>query len=299
MRPLAAALVVLAAVAALAPPAPALPPADDFVVYGEWSGRFAAGAPLVGIGSAPGSGVHGFDAVNLARHAFEADDCRRDVRVTLRFDPEALAADTPAAAVSVPHEFEARLANASTGEPLHAGALTWRAPGTFALTLDEPGGVEVELAMRRGVDVAYTLRVTGWRAFDAECRWQGRLFVNEVEANPAGADAGNEWIEILNAGFDDADLAGWAVRAEHGSPESLTLTEGTRVAAGERLIVAFADPFLDNVDETIVLQAPRGWIVDRTPPLTDAANDARSWQRAPDGAEAWAFATATRAVANG
>jgi hypothetical protein len=58
-------------------------------------------------------------------------------------------------------------------------------------------------------------------------------------------------------------------------------------------VVTFPAQALDNDDEVVRLVAPGGWVVDETPPRSDAANDARTWQRSPEATDAWTFATGT------
>jgi hypothetical protein len=46
------------------------------------------------------------------------------------------------------------------------------------------------------------------------------IVVNEFLANPDGDDSGHEWIELYNAGPNDANLTGWVIRWYKGDPTS-------------------------------------------------------------------------------
>lgn len=266
---------------------------DPVVIYREASGHFLAGTAGVGVGEvAPGV------EANVHRERFSTNDCHRELRFILDYSPENASADTPVAAISFPFIFEATVYDNDTDEPLPNGSFEWIHPGTRVHVLDAARDLRVDLLMTRGANVDWTFRIAGWIAQAAECRWQGLLFVNEVETNPVGQDAGFEWVEVTNIGFQSADLTGWRLRALHGDPALYSFPAGTTIPIGGRLVVQFPAQFLDNADEIVVLESPRGWEVDRTPPLSDDANDGFTWQRTPDGADAWIFKPGTKNAVN-
>lgn len=288
MRPLA--LAAALAALALLPLAPAKPLPPSTVEYAEASGTLLLGLPageVERVGPAE-------DPVNAASVTFEANDCHRDLRLRLHYDPASTGADAGAVAVGVRHEAEVELRNATTGEPLPDGLLRWSRPGTLSYPLEAGGPVEARLALRTGALVDYELRVTGWVDPSAECAWQGALFVNEVEVGPSPGE--REWVEVLNLGFDEAALDGWTLRANGDVVH--TFKPGDALPAGARLVVELAPNALPDAGSAVTLRAPRGWDVDETPALADEAADARAWQRAPDGANAWALASATRGSEN-
>lgn len=272
-----------------------LPLVEPFLIYFQASGHFDVGVPEAGIDTLP----TGDGPVNHRRFAFLADDCHRELRMLLLYEPANKTVDAGVASVEVPYQFELRLSNETTGNPLANGGLLWSAPGTQTHLLEGPGGVAADLFLRRGLDVNYTLSAAGWRDPGAECLWQGLLFVNEIEQNPPGTDAGNEWLEIYNGGFNEVDLTGWTLATHHGQLETYAFPTGTLLPSLSYLVVPFASQFLDNEGESVSILAPRGWEVDRTPVFNDAANDGRSWQRVPNAEESWAFQTSTSGGSNG
>lgn len=272
-----------------------LPLVDSFVVYAKSQGHFELGIPEAGIGELP----TGQGPINHRRLTWEANDCHRDLRLRLDYEPANQTVGGGGLSVVLGYHFEVRLSNATTGQALPNGTLTWLTPGTQSYLLEEPGLHHADLFFRRGVDVSHNLTIQGWRDPGAECSWQGLLFINEIEANPAGPDAGHEWVEIYNAGFNGADLGNWTLQTHHGDLETHRFPLGTTLPSLSYLVVNFASQFIDNEDDSLSLVAPRGWEVDRTPVLNDTANDGRTWQRSPSGAETWAFSTGTPSAANG
>ena len=104
---------------------------------------------------------------------------------------------------------------------------------------------------------------------------QGGIRIVQVESNPAGTDAGNEWIVLFNTHNTLVDLSSWIIRSTHGSTNTYTLS-GTIAACSERQIT-FPGQFLDNEDETVMLIDSFGNVVDLTPPITDRDNDSTTW----------------------
>lgn len=125
--------------------------------------------------------------------------------------------------------------------------------------------------------------------------------INEVEANPDGGDAGNEWLELHNEEFSEVDVSGWVVRALHGEQKILLLPQGATIPADGFLQVNFTEgQFLDNVNETVVLTNLWDVEVDRTAVLNDTANDPRTnqWVELPDVSYGWDFKTGTPGAQN-
>jgi endonuclease YncB( thermonuclease family) len=117
------------------------------------------------------------------------------------------------------------------------------------------------------------------------------VLINEVEANPPGGDADNEWVELYNDGFDDADVGNWTLTTAGGSV--VTIQPGTIVLAGWFLVVTADGYWLRNSDETVVLRDEDGLEVDRTPILDDEDDDDYSWSRYPDGEDEWVYIEAS------
>jgi hypothetical protein len=71
-----------------------------------------------------------------------------------------------------------------------------------------------------------------------------RIVINEVMADPAGADGGLEWIELLNVGSEDACLDLWSLEVFKSDPTDGTdkvLPLGMNIPAGGRLLIAEED----------------------------------------------------------
>ena len=126
------------------------------------------------------------------------------------------------------------------------------------------------------------------------------VVINEFELNPPGDDyaPGAEFVELYNSGPTPADISGWKVSSTHGVPVTITIPPGTGIPVGGFYIVAHTTQWLDNENEQIILRNAVGVEIDRTPVKSDGFNDARTWQRYPDGASSWYFDTQTRATIN-
>ena len=88
------------------------------------------------------------------------------------------------------------------------------------------------------------------------------LVINELLVDPgnAGGDAGYEWIELFNAGPNDANLSGWVLEWFKGSPTtvsgSATLPSGTVVPGGGLLLIG--DSEVATADVTATLDMGQG-----------------------------------------
>jgi hypothetical protein len=124
-----------------------------------------------------------------------------------------------------------------------------------------------------------------------------RLVVNEVLANPLGAEPACEWVELANTGTAGAWLAGWSLRDSVGE---VVLTDGM-LAPGQRAVVIGeacppsgpdvpVDPTalrlpvakigngLSNAGEAVVLVDPSGSIASMAP-ASPALDGGEAWCR--------------------
>jgi len=131
------------------------------------------------------------------------------------------------------------------------------------------------------------------------------LILNEIELNPEGFDADNEWVEILNVSDAAIDLAGWQITANYRDDTVLLITEESLlVPPGGRYIYTYEGLRLRNDSGTVIqLINPDGVVVDETSPLKDTADDEQTWQRFPDGGDPlfpdmWWFLPASRNESN-
>ena len=124
----------------------------------------------------------------------------------------------------------------------------------------------------------------------------GHVVINEVEYNPPGTDAGNEWIEFYNPTDGEVALDGWTLSKTAG--KSVTIPSGV-VPTGGYLVITLGVEWLGDDDEQITLRDSGGEVIDSTPIQSDAADDDRSWARHPDGASTWLFGSPTTGAPNG
>jgi len=128
------------------------------------------------------------------------------------------------------------------------------------------------------------------------------VVINEIEQNPSGTDAGNEWIELYNPTTNDVNLNGWKVSTMHGVTVTVTLY-GTIPAKGY-FCYTHTKQWLDNEHESIILRDPLWNEIDRTLYLSDINNNYRSWQRDPNGIDTnsdadWKFLPSTKGYGSG
>jgi hypothetical protein len=259
----------------------ALPPAtaeEPYLVLMDWQ----EGRALVGTSSL---------AMSPLGPAFALDvgSCHRILLLDLLYDPAEIGVDQEGVGeVFLQYDWLVELRRGE--EVVSEGRVRAPGYGHGLGAVDEAGNYSVHLSLANGADVSWQARIRAREVFgDLAC--EPRVVVSEVETNPDGADAGAEWIELVNEGEEVADLSLWTIRATHGAPAELALPSGAQLAPGERLVVTFTDgQFLDNEDELVEVKDAFGRLRDATPALTDAADDARTWQR--DG-EAWTFAPGT------
>ncbi len=86
-------------------------------------------------------------------------------------------------------------------------------------------------------DVAPPPDTTDTGPFAPACDLLG-IAINEIEADPAGADTDLEWVELYNPGGSDLDLSGWAIESGTSSfSSSGVIPPGTVIPAGGFLVV--------------------------------------------------------------
>lgn len=254
---------------------------DAYVVLLDWQeGRALAGTTVLAMSPV------------ADRFAFDVDACHRQLLLDLLYGPAEVGADVEGVgSVALAYEFlvetwrgDERLSQVRVREPGYGYALG---------VADASGAHEVRVSLANGADVEWQLRVRGHAVAD-ELACEARVVVNEVEANPAGADAGAEWVELHNAdALETVDLSLWTLRSTHGDTRALTLPDGLLLAPGARVRIDFPTQFLDNAEESVVLVDAFGRTRDVTPTASDLEDDQRTWQREVDGGETWVFANAT------
>ncbi|MEW6604388.1 MAG: lamin tail domain-containing protein [Thermoproteota archaeon] len=119
------------------------------------------------------------------------------------------------------------------------------------------------------------------------------VVINEVELNPRGSDAGNEWIEIYNPSDTDADISDFEITTSFKSA-TIRVPSDTVIEANKTYVIVFDGQVLSNTAESLDLADDSGEIIDSTPSLVDPGDDDWTWQRMPDGSNEWEFAEDTR-----
>ena len=115
--------------------------------------------------------------------------------------------------------------------------------------------------------------------------------INEFEQDPPGDDrSGGEFVELYNPTQQPVDIGKWIIYTTHGDISSYEIPAGTTLLAGGFWHVTFAEQFIDNTEDSLVLLNAFGQHVDETPKLSDTNDDLHSWQRYPDGSENWVYA---------
>lgn len=64
----------------------------------------------------------------------------------------------------------------------------------------------------------------------------GRVMINEVLADPAGTDAGNEWVELVNVSNLPADISGWML-GDAVNPSRHVFAAGTVLQPGDAIVL--------------------------------------------------------------
>lgn len=123
------------------------------------------------------------------------------------------------------------------------------------------------------------------------------IAINEVELNPRGSDAGQEWIELYNPTDVDINMSDFQITTSFKSSD-IDLPKDAVIKAGETYVVELDEQTLSNTAEILVLENSTGKVVDRTPSLVDRNDDDRTWQRMPDGNNEWKFAADTKGELN-
>ncbi len=160
--------------------------------------------------------------------------------------------------------------------------------------------------MPRGIRFAalVALLVAGTLLADHLLRFQpsvasaavGQVLINEVEQNPPGPDADQEWMELYNPTQAPVDLEAWTLSTAHG--QTITLPASEPIPPGGYMVIIYMAEWLSNVDEQVILR-DRGKVeVDRTPVQSDTADDDGCWGRYPDGQASWLFMASTQGAPN-
>jgi len=105
---------------------------------------------------------------------------------------------------------------------------------------------------------------------------ESNIVILEVEPNPAGTDAGNEWVRLFNPSSNSINLSGWQISSTHGNTNTHNLSGN--IGACDDFKIIFPNQFIDNEDESLILYDNTGRVVNSTPIINDKNNDASTWK---------------------
>jgi hypothetical protein len=138
------------------------------------------------------------------------------------------------------------------------------------------------------------------------------VVINEFEQNPAGEDAGNEWVELFNPTNQAVNVSGWMLVPTRNRIRNVTLEAGSIIPPlGYLVVPPPQSQWLDNEWEIIALMDSTGNVKDNTTRnggwMTDERGengDDYTWQRFPNGQDTdsdadWAFRPSTKNLSNG
>ena len=119
------------------------------------------------------------------------------------------------------------------------------------------------------------------------------VFINELELNPSGTDAGNEFIELYNSG-SIVNISNWYFQDKDGNNYSLP----SEIVGNDNFFVLENISGLDDLNQKIILYNQFGTLKDQTILLNDTNDDSNSWQRLLDGSSNFVFKDETKGFPN-
>ena len=132
------------------------------------------------------------------------------------------------------------------------------------------------------------------------------VVINEVDINPPGDDSASisEWVELYNPTDSEINLGGWEIASTTVLKKTMTIIAGTIIQPGEFLTYTYQNVWFTDSNESVELRDENGIVIDKTPLLSDLANDFTSWQRIYDGYDSdsssdWKFVVSTAGSSNG
>ena len=112
------------------------------------------------------------------------------------------------------------------------------------------------------------------------------VIIYAFDQNPAGLDAGNEWVSIHNPSNKSVDIGNWTLETTNGSTVRVWIAEGTTLYPGAYITFSPSYRWIDNNNESIIMRDAVGEVVDRTLVVNDNESDNRYWMRNNSG---WTF----------
>ncbi len=152
--------------------------------------------------------------------------------------------------------------------------------------------------------LACVLLGTLFAAFAADAPAARTIVINEVELNPNGLDRDAEWVELLNVGSTTVDVVGWSLTYDYPiDGVEIIATESLVIRPGQRVVFRYEGLRLRNDANTVIrLLDAAGAVIDETPAFRDVYDNAKTWQRVPDGGDPllplWLLRDGTKNAAN-
>ena len=152
--------------------------------------------------------------------------------------------------------------------------------------------------------LACVLLGTLFAAFAADAPAARTIVINEVELNPNGLDRDAEWVELLNVGSTTVDVVGWSLTYDYPiDGVEIIATESLVIRPGQRVVFRYEGLRLRNDANTVIrLLDAAGAVIDETPAFRDVYDNAKTWQRVPDGGDPllplWLLREGTKNAAN-
>ena len=132
------------------------------------------------------------------------------------------------------------------------------------------------------------------------------VVINEVDINPPGDDASSvsEWVELYNPTNSDVNLGGWEIASTTVLKKTMTIPDNTIIKPGQFLTYSYQSVWFTDSGESVELRDKTGFVIDKTPMISDTQNNFMSWQRIYDGygsedSNDWKFVTSTAGSSNG
>ena len=125
-----------------------------------------------------------------------------------------------------------------------------------------------------------------------------KVFINEVEFNPAGSDTGNEWVELYNNEFVPVNITGWKILDKNGIN---TLPGGVIINATGFYVINSSHDISPNSNQNFSLLNISNGIIDQTVLFNDSSpstGNNKTWQRVFDGNNIWQFQQSTMGIVN-
>lgn len=113
------------------------------------------------------------------------------------------------------------------------------------------------------------------------------ISITEVETNPEGTDAGNEWIEFYNE--EEISLDNYTIINNDGKNISLN-----NISFSGYYVYTLSKQWLDNSNESVSLYNGSG-LIDETDLLDDSKNNDLTWQLCDS---SWRFLNSTKGEEN-